>query len=164
MRLGTFSWKNQKGLSWCGTAAAPVHADPVNEDPLRTYQRTHGVQQGVFSAGLQFPRPASVTVLPDVLVQHYIGYVQTPQGRQRDDKDEIQPKVKPNPAQPTTKDSGVLLKLMYPLHRPHAFSSLQHLTHLAITDILTVLTSWLSQGLWYATCRTTPSRYEGSNL
>ncbi|XP_070700746.1 cytokine-inducible SH2-containing protein-like [Pempheris klunzingeri] len=68
---------------------------------------------------------------PDVLslIQHYTGSGHAPQGQASSD---IHPETKPDPAKHSAKDSGVPLRLKHPLHRPEAFSSLQHLTRLAI--------------------------------
>ncbi|KAM4613059.1 cytokine inducible SH2-containing protein b [Polymixia lowei] len=66
------------------------------------------------------------------LIQHYIGSGHTPHG-QKAAEDNIHPKEKlKNLTRPAAKDSGVLLKLMHPLHRPHAFPSLQHITRVTI--------------------------------
>ncbi|KAF7665836.1 hypothetical protein LDENG_00129290 [Lucifuga dentata] len=61
------------------------------------------------------------------LIQHYTGSGNTAHG-QAVSVGNIQPKTKPVRA----KDSGVPLKLVRPLHRQEAFSSLQHLTRLTI--------------------------------
>ncbi|KAF3689877.1 Cytokine-inducible SH2-containing protein [Channa argus] len=68
---------------------------------------------------------------PDVLslMQHYSGSGHIPKDQESND---IHPKTRPDPVQHTTKDSGVPLKLMHPLHKPEAFPSLQHLVRLTI--------------------------------
>ncbi|KAM3878188.1 cytokine-inducible SH2-containing protein-like [Diretmus argenteus] len=89
--------------------------------------------RGCFWLDSSSPGLPHLQSFPDVLslIQHYIGSGHTPHS-QRAEEDNIQPKPKHNPAQPTAKDNTVLLKLMHPLHRPHAFPSLQHLSRLTI--------------------------------
>lgn len=68
---------------------------------------------------------------PDVLslIQNYTASGHT---KQRQRSNDIHPQTKPDPTKHTDSDSGVPLELVRPLHKPEAFSSLQHLTRLAI--------------------------------
>lgn len=61
---GSSPKKVWRHVSGAGQQSSSVHAGPVSEDPLWTHQCTHRVQQGLFLAGLHFPRPASPAVLP----------------------------------------------------------------------------------------------------
>uniref|UniRef100_A0A3Q3IU41 SOCS box domain-containing protein n=2 Tax=Monopterus albus TaxID=43700 RepID=A0A3Q3IU41_MONAL len=68
---------------------------------------------------------------PDVLslIQHYTGSGHIPQDQASND---IHSKTKPDSVQHSARGNGVPLKLMYPLHKPQAFPSLQHLARLTI--------------------------------
>ncbi|XP_030633428.1 cytokine inducible SH2-containing protein b [Chanos chanos] len=75
---------------------------------------------GRFRLDSSSPAQQSLLSFPGVpsLVQHYVG-----SGRR---EDEVKAEA------PIIKDNAILLKLKYPLHRPHTFPSLQHLTRLTI--------------------------------
>ncbi|XP_071781999.1 cytokine-inducible SH2-containing protein-like [Centroberyx gerrardi] len=122
---GTFLVRDSSHPQYMLTLSVKTRCGPTN---VRIeYSR------GCFWLDSSSPGLPHLQSFPDVLslIQHYTGSGHTPQG-QAADEDNVHPKAKSDPAQPAAKDSGVLLKLMQPLHRPQAFPSLQHLTRLTI--------------------------------
>ncbi|XP_049589580.1 cytokine-inducible SH2-containing protein [Syngnathus scovelli] len=72
---------------------------------------------------------------PDVvsLVQRYISLGHTPQGRTASSENNHLSKISPDHLQfSPAKDSGVILRLSRPLHKPETFPPLQHLARLII--------------------------------
>ncbi|XP_029906614.1 cytokine inducible SH2-containing protein b isoform X2 [Myripristis murdjan] len=122
---GTFLVRDSSHPQYMLTLSVKTRCGPTN---VRIEYRT-----GCFWLDSSSPGLPHLQSFPNVLslIQHYIGSGHSPQG-QTADEDNLHPKAKPDPGQPTAKDSGVLLKLMCPLNKPQAFPSLQHLTRLTI--------------------------------
>ncbi|XP_019736473.1 cytokine inducible SH2-containing protein b [Hippocampus comes] len=93
-------------------------------------------KRGSFWLDSLSPELPHLQSFPDVisLIQRYIGSAHTPHGPATSTEDGRLSKIKPNHVHspPLAKDSGVILKLLRPLHRPETFPRLQHLARLAI--------------------------------
>ncbi|XP_077430597.1 cytokine inducible SH2-containing protein b [Vanacampus margaritifer] len=92
-------------------------------------------KRGSFWLDSLSPELPHLQSFPDVvsLIQRYISSGHTAQGPPASTENSRFATIKPDHAQlPPAKDSGVILKLMRPLHRPETFPSLQHLTRLSI--------------------------------
>ncbi|XP_054641841.1 cytokine-inducible SH2-containing protein-like [Dunckerocampus dactyliophorus] len=125
---GTFLVRDSSHPQYMLALSVMTHCGP-------TSVRIH-FKRGSFWLDSLSPELPNLQSFPDVLslIQHYTGSGHTPQGPAASIQDSPLSKIKPDAVQcpPEPKDSGVLLKLLRPLHRPEAFPCLQHLARLTI--------------------------------